>query len=74
MKAPYVWNDSDTWMANSRVGVSTSIWGLAMDGSIRDSSGKAKGDLALDWRGGWMAGGDSGPVIKLGKPAESFLL
>ena len=39
-----------------------------------NSSGKAKGDLSLDWRGGWMAGGDSGPVIKLGKPADSFLL
>ncbi len=39
-----------------------------------NSSGKAKSDLALDWRGGWMVGGDSGPVIKLGKPAESFLL
>ena len=39
-----------------------------------NSAGKAKGDLSLDWRGGWMAGGDSGPVIKPGKPADSFLL
>ena len=39
-----------------------------------NSAGNAKGDLALDWRGGWMAGGDSGPVIKQGKPADSFLL
>ena len=39
-----------------------------------NSAGKAKGDLSLDWRGGWIAGGDSGPVIKQGKPADSFLL
>ena len=39
-----------------------------------NSGGKAKGDLALDWRGGWMAGGDSGPLFTVGKPAGSLLL
>ncbi len=39
-----------------------------------NSGGKAKGDLALDWRGGWMAGGDNGPLFTSGKPEGSLLL
>ena len=39
-----------------------------------NSSDKAKGGLALDWRGGLAKGGDNGPVIVAGKPDESLLL
>lgn len=39
-----------------------------------NSGGKAKGDLVLDWRGGWMAGGDSGLLFTPGKPEGSLLL
>ena len=39
-----------------------------------NSSDKAKGGLALDWRGGLAKGGDSGPVIVAGEPGESPLL
>ena len=39
-----------------------------------NSSDKAKGGLALDWRGGLAKGSDSGPVIVAGKPGESLLL
>ena len=39
-----------------------------------NSSDKAKGGLALDWRGGLAKGSDSGPVIVAGKPDESLLL
>jgi hypothetical protein len=35
---------------------------------------KQKGGLLLDTRAGWQAGGDSGPVIVPGNPAESLLL
>lgn len=35
---------------------------------------KAKGGLALDSRGGWMKGGDSGPAIVPGKPEASLLI
>ncbi|MDB4530705.1 PSD1 and planctomycete cytochrome C domain-containing protein [bacterium] len=39
-----------------------------------NSSDKAKGGLALDWRGGLFKGSDSGQVIVAGKPDESLLL
>ena len=39
-----------------------------------NSSDKAKGGLALDWRGGLAKGSDSGPVIVAGNPDESLLL
>ena len=32
------------------------------------------GGLALDWRGGWASGGDSGPVIVPGSPEKSLLI
>lgn len=32
------------------------------------------GGLALDWRGGWASGGDSGPVIVPGSPKKSLLM
>ncbi|MFO0804159.1 MAG: DUF1549 domain-containing protein [Gemmataceae bacterium] len=35
---------------------------------------KLKGGLLLDSRDGWKAGGDSGPAIVPGKPAESLLI
>ncbi len=35
---------------------------------------KLKGGLLLDSREGWLAGGDSGPVVVPGKPAESLLV
>ena len=37
-------------------------------------SGKAKGGLVLDSRGGWEKGGSSGPAIAAGKPDESLLI
>ena len=37
-------------------------------------AGERKGGLLLDHRAGWQAGGNSGPVIVPGKPAESLLL
>lgn len=33
-----------------------------------------KGGLRLDSQSGWQAGGESGPVIVIGKPAESLLV
>ena len=39
-----------------------------------NSVGKAKGDLALDWRNGWMKGGESGVTINPGEPAKSLLI
>ena len=39
-----------------------------------NSSDKAKGGLALDWRGGLAKASASGPVIVAGKPDESLLL
>ena len=39
-----------------------------------NSSDKAKGGLALDWRGGLFKGSDSGQVIVAGKLDESLLL
>lgn len=35
---------------------------------------KSKGGLVLDSRSGWQTGGESGPAIVPGKPAESLLL
>ena len=35
---------------------------------------KLRGGLALDTKAGWQAGGDSGPAVVPGKPAESLLL
>jgi hypothetical protein len=37
-------------------------------------SGKTKGGLALDSRGGWSEGGGSGPAMVPGKPGESLLI
>jgi len=37
-------------------------------------TGKTSGGLALDTRQGWQKGGDGGPAIVPGKPAESLLL
>ncbi|MFP6901437.1 MAG: DUF1549 domain-containing protein, partial [Opitutales bacterium] len=39
-----------------------------------NSSGKAKGKLALDYKGGVLKGGSEGPAIIPGKPGESLLL
>jgi len=39
-----------------------------------NSGDKTKGGLALDWRGGFARGGESGPVIVASKPGESLLL
>jgi len=39
-----------------------------------NSRDEAKAGLVLDHREGWRAGGDSGPVIAPGRPAESLLL
>jgi len=38
------------------------------------ASGKAKGGLVLDSRGGWATGGDSGPAVVPGKLDESPLI
>src|SRR5262245_22959550 len=39
------------------------------------STGKeTKGGLRLDTRAGWQQGGDSGPAIVPGKPAESLII
>ncbi len=38
------------------------------------AKGKLKAGLLLDSKNGWVAGGDSGPAILPGKPAESLLL
>ena len=38
------------------------------------ANGKSKGDLTLDSRSGWEKGGEHGPAIVAGKPAESLLL
>ena len=43
MKWAYFWKASATWMASSRVGVSTSTWGLLSLGSMRASNGSAEG-------------------------------
>ena len=37
-------------------------------------SGKAKGGLVLDSRGGWEKGGDSGAALVPGKPEESLIV
>jgi hypothetical protein len=37
-------------------------------------SGEASGGLVLDSRSGWTVGGDSGPAIVPGKPAESLFV
>lgn len=37
-------------------------------------SGEASGGLVLDSRSGWSVGGDSGPAIVPGKPAESLFV
>ena len=39
-----------------------------------NSGGKAKGDLALDWKGGIIEGGASGDLIVPGKPDQSLLI
>ena len=39
-----------------------------------NSSGKAKGKLALDYRDGVLKGGSEGPSVVPGKPDESLLL
>src|SRR6266536_2740405 len=36
--------------------------------------GKVKGDLELDWKGGWEKGGENGPVIVPGDPEKSRLI
>ncbi len=36
--------------------------------------GKQKGELRLDWRGGWARGGESGPAIVPGDPKQSLLI
>ena len=38
------------------------------------SSGKMKGGLTLDSRSGWLEGGNSGPAVVPGRPAESLML
>ena len=35
---------------------------------------KIKGDLRLDWRGGWLKGGKSGPAIVPGQVGKSLLI
>ncbi len=42
--------------------------------SCHGGSGKAKGGLRLDHRAGLLKGGDSGPALLPGRPAESLLL
>ena len=44
------------------------------EGCHSDAKKKTSGGLALDTRDGWTKGGDSGPTITAGKPAESLLL
>ena len=39
-----------------------------------NSVGKAKGGLALDWKGGIIEGGNSGDLIVPGKPDQSLLI
>ncbi|MCA9101792.1 MAG: DUF1553 domain-containing protein [Planctomycetales bacterium] len=39
-----------------------------------NSAEKAEGNLALDHRGGWLTGGDSGPAIVAGDPEVSPLI
>ncbi|MDZ4289905.1 MAG: DUF1549 domain-containing protein, partial [Prosthecobacter sp.] len=34
---------------------------------------KQKGNLRLDFKGGWESGGDSGPAVTPGKPADSLM-
>lgn len=38
------------------------------------TAGEMEGGLTLDWRGGWLAGGERGPAIVPGKPDESLLV
>ncbi len=38
------------------------------------SGDKSKGELRLDYRGGWEKGGESGPALIPGKPDESLLI
>src|SRR5262245_38466908 len=42
--------------------------------SCHSQTKEVKGGLALDSRGGWAKGGDSGPAIVPGKPDESPLI
>ncbi len=43
-------------------------------GCHSQATGTMNGGLALDWRGGWEKGGESGPAIVPGKPDESLLI
>ncbi|MGV3532033.1 MAG: PSD1 and planctomycete cytochrome C domain-containing protein [Chthoniobacteraceae bacterium] len=48
---------------------------LLMDACIEcHGAKKQKGDLRLDWRGGWEKGGASGRAIVPGKPDDSLLV
>src|SRR6185436_13886716 len=38
------------------------------------AKGKIKGELELDWKGGWAKGGEHGPVIVPGDPEKSLLI
>jgi hypothetical protein len=38
------------------------------------AKGKVKGNLELDWKGGWEKGGDNGPAIVPGDPEKSLLI
>ena len=38
------------------------------------TANKLRGGLALDTRAGWQAGGDTGPALVPGKPADSLLV
>jgi mono/diheme cytochrome c family protein len=38
------------------------------------AKGKVKGELELDWKGGWERGGENGPVIVPGDPEKSRLI
>ncbi|MDG1896679.1 MAG: PSD1 and planctomycete cytochrome C domain-containing protein [Fuerstiella sp.] len=38
------------------------------------AAGKMEGGLTLDSKSGWIAGGDHGPAVVLGKPEESLLI
>ncbi len=37
-------------------------------------AGRAKGGLVLDWKSGWLRGGDRGPAVIPGDPDESTLI
>src|SRR6187200_1604732 len=44
------------------------------EGCHSAAKGKTNGGLALDTRGGWMKGGESGSPIVPGKPDDSLLI